>query len=298
MLALVVPKNVARFACAAFHLAGLRIDAIIGRIVQEYDDLVSSADMRIARAVDFHYAVRHAGALVVQHDLFGVLGLGAHHLHDAERDHRRGNRSGDDSFHREKRIRNRRKLSPVKRIAILLILLALVGAFWLGRRQASQQVTELPAVLRQVQAMNQLVTVKYRIQKVVGIEEQKVPFGAEKLLLVVQADVLAGIDLGSLSLENFGVKSKQIAVTLPPAKILHVVIDEKQTKVWDRQVTWWTPWVPYNPDFERQARLVAIDTVKQNATEMGILNDARRNAEAAIRRLLQSLGFEAVTFPT
>ena len=30
-------------------------------------------------------------------------------------------------------------------------------------------------------------------------------------------------------------------VKLPAAKILHAVEDEKSTKVWDRQVTWWTP---------------------------------------------------------
>ncbi len=180
------------------------------------------------------------------------------------------------------------------------MLLALGGAFWLGRRQAStSRVTDLPAVLRQVQSLNQLVSVKYRVQKVIGLEEQKIPFGVEKLLLVVQADVLAGVDLSSLAVEKFAVKdSRQVAVTLPEAKILHVVLDEKQTKVWDRQVTWWTPWVPYNPDLERQARLVAIESIRQSATEMGILNDARRNAEQSIRRLLEALGFQAVSFPT
>lgn len=188
----------------------------------------------------------------------------------------------------------------MKRILLLLVLVALGGGFWLGRRQAStQQVTDLPAVLRQVQTLNQLVSVKYRIQKVVGLEEQKMPFGTEKLLLVVQADVLGGVDLGSLSVERLSVKQpNQIAVTLPAAQILHVVLDEKQTKVWDRQVTWWTPWVPYNPDLERQARLTAIESVKQSAAEMGILNDARRNAEQSIRRLLEALGFQAVSFPT
>ena len=46
---------------------------------------------------------------------------------------------------------------------------------------------------------------------------------------------------------------------LPPAKILHVVIDEKQTTVWDRQITWWTPWAPYSKDLESRARQTAID---------------------------------------
>ena len=41
--------------------------------------------------------------------------------------------------------------------------------------------------------------------------------------------------------------AKRMQVVLPPPKIIHIVIDDKETKVWDRRITWWTPWVPYNP---------------------------------------------------
>ena len=52
--------------------------------------------------------------------------------------------------------------------------------------------------MREIQRLNELVSVKYTIQRVVGLEEQKVPLGSEKLLLIVQAEVLAGIDLSTL----------------------------------------------------------------------------------------------------
>jgi hypothetical protein len=71
--------------------------------------------------------------------------------------------------------------------------------------------------------------------------------------------------------------------------------DDKETKVWDRQITWWTPWVPYNPDLERQARLKAKDAIQQAAIDMGILDQARRNAEAGIRNLLETFGVKSVT---
>jgi hypothetical protein len=77
---------------------------------------------------------------------------------------------------------------------------------------------------------------------------------------------------------------------------MHVNIDDKQTKVWDRQITWWTPWVAPNPDLERQARLKALDEIESAAREMGILEDARRNAESTLRALLQGFGIHAVTF--
>ena len=48
-----------------------------------------------------------------------------------------------------------------------------------------------PALVHEIQKLNELVTVKYSVQKVVGLEEQKLPFGTEKLLLIVQARFLA-----------------------------------------------------------------------------------------------------------
>ena len=144
--------------------------------------------------------------------------------------------------------------------------------------------------------MNELVSVKYTIQKVVGLEEKKVPLGSEKILLFVQAEVLAGIDLSLLAPDAVKVLPDQrMHVTLPPPKIVHILIDDKQTKVWDRQITWWTPWVPFNIDLERQARLAAKDQIEKTALEMGILDQARRNAEVSIKSLLETFGLKAVT---
>jgi hypothetical protein len=178
-------------------------------------------------------------------------------------------------------------------------LLAVI-VFVIARRitSASSPATTLDpvAVVHQIQRLNELVSVKYTVQKVVGLEEEKVPFGSEKLLLFVQAEVLAGIDLSKLAAADIKwLPAKRMQVMLPPPRIEHVVIDDKETKVWDRQITWWTPWVPYNPDLERQARLKAKDAIQQAALDMGILDQARRNAEAGIRSLLETFGVKSVT---
>jgi hypothetical protein len=181
---------------------------------------------------------------------------------------------------------------------VLGVLLAVI-VFVIARRitSATSTATTLDpvSVVHQIQRLNELVSVKYTVQKVVGLEEQKVPFGSEKVLLFVQAEVLAGIDLSKLATADIKcLPAKRVQVMLPPPKIEHVVIDDKETKVWDRQITWWTPWVPYNPDLERQARLKAKDTIQQAAIDMGILDQARRNAEAGIRSLLETFGVKSV----
>jgi hypothetical protein len=152
-----------------------------------------------------------------------------------------------------------------------------------------------PAMVREIQGLSELVSVKYTVQKVVGLEEKK-SLGSEKLLLIVQAQVLAGVDLATLPPGAIKIlPHNDIRIALPPARIFHIVIDDKETKVWDRQITWWTPWVFPDPDLERQARLAANKSVEQAALDMGILDQARRNAEMVIRNLLQTLGAKSVT---
>jgi hypothetical protein len=153
-----------------------------------------------------------------------------------------------------------------------------------------------PGVLREIQQLNSLVSVKYVLQRAVGLEEKKVPFGSERILLFVQADVLAGVELDKLAAYQVTGGGGRFTIMLPPPAILHVVIDDTQTRVWDRAITWWTPWVPANPDLERQARLTAKEAIEKAAIEGGILAKAKENAQASIRGLLMGLGAKSVTF--
>lgn len=159
------------------------------------------------------------------------------------------------------------------------------------------RVFDPPSVVQQIRDLSQLVTVKYTIQKAIALEEQKVPFGTERLMLFVQAEVAAGIDLSHLRSDDIKVqRDGVILVSLPAADITSVEIDDKLTRVWDRSITWWTPWVPYNQDLERQARLAARNEVEKAARDMGILDQARRNAETIIRGLLMYTGATDVKF--
>lgn len=177
-----------------------------------------------------------------------------------------------------------------------IILSALAFFAFASRRNLPISTLDAPAVVREIQSLSELVSVKYTVQKVVGLEEKKTPVGAEKLLLIVQAEVLAGVDLSQMT--PGGIKilpHDEIRLALPPARIFHIVIDDKETKVWDRQITWWTPWVSPDPDLERQARLAANKSIEQTALDMGILDQARRNAETVIRDLMETLGAKSVT---
>jgi hypothetical protein len=191
----------------------------------------------------------------------------------------------------------------VKFWTVTSVIVALSAAcaylYYFGRREAVvRRVIDAPAVVKEIQRISELATVKYSIQKVVGLEEEKVPFGSEKILLMVQATVLGGIDLSGFNTQDCVVAGNVVKIKLPPPRVLQVFINEKDTQVWDRSKTWWTPWVPFNPELERKARLVALEAVQAAALQTGILSNAQQNAEIMIGKFLNVAGFETIGFET
>jgi hypothetical protein len=187
---------------------------------------------------------------------------------------------------------NERLLKRIAGAVIVLVAVLAIAFFW----QRDANIFRNPAaVVTQVRQLNELATVRYTVQQVVGLREPRYPLGEESLLLVVQASVTAGVNLDHLREEDVTVQDGQIVtVRLPPAQILSVTIDEKETKVWDRRKTWWTPWVPFDREMESRARQKGLEAAREAALGMGILTQAERNAEASIRGLLGMAGAREV----
>ncbi len=173
-------------------------------------------------------------------------------------------------------------------VVVVFVLVLLSGLLFRSHLRSlwRSQLLSTPAVLTQIKQLNQLATVRFSIQRVVGMTEPKVPVGEESILLIVQGDVQAGVDLADLRPDDVVLSDGHARVRLPAPKVLTSYLDESQTKVWDRHVTWWTPWVPYSPDLEHRARLQALDEIRKAAISMGILDRAGENAEKAISQIL------------
>jgi len=180
---------------------------------------------------------------------------------------------------------------------LILLLIAIIVYLRFFGSSAAHRTLDSGAVLTQVQRLNELATVKYSIEKVVGMKEPKSPVGEESILLLVRGRVVAGIDLAGLTPGDVtGFDGSGVRIRLMPPRIQQAYLDEKYTKVWDRSVTWWTPWVTPDADLEHKARMQALEDIKAAALEMGILTEARRNAEMDIREILRAFGMDRVAF--
>jgi len=181
-------------------------------------------------------------------------------------------------------------------VSAFAFLALLASIFIAGRVRALFGLRSLNSatIITRVQSLKQLVTVRYSIERVVGLREPKVPLGEESILLMVEGEALAGVDLETMRARDIAHSgNRKFLITLPSARLFDVFLNEKETKVWDRQVTWWTPWVPPDPDLEHKARLQGLDDVRNAALKMGILDEAQKNAQTAIRDLLAGFGAQA-----
>ena len=63
---------------------------------------------------------------------------------------------------------------------VLLAAMVYLATRNLTRATAPARIVDAASVVHEIQRLNELVSVKYTIQKVVGLEENKVPFGSER----------------------------------------------------------------------------------------------------------------------
>jgi hypothetical protein len=180
-------------------------------------------------------------------------------------------------------------LGAMTRSRVILMLLFLVLVLFLGtglglvvsrilHPGSSARVYNTAAILRQVQTLSQLVTVKYVI---------------EKVLMVAHGVVKAGIDLSQLQAGDLSFDGNKITIHMPEPAITDVYLEEKKTQVIERTTGLLRQ---FDKDLEQNARIQAVDDIRRAARYGGIIDDARQRGRQQLVQLFQQLGFEKVEF--
>ena len=154
-------------------------------------------------------------------------------------------------------------------------------------------------VLKQVQTLSQLVTVKYVMEKVEVLSDppqnilRQFWFDDTHVVLVAHGIIKAGVDLAQLKPVDLRISGKKMTINLPPAQITDAYLDEHLTQVVERNTGFLRT---FNKDLEQTARQNAIDDIRRAARHSGILKDAEERARAQLTHLCRQLGFEDVEF--
>jgi len=169
------------------------------------------------------------------------------------------------------------------------------GRSWFSFLAQRTTPAERPNLLIQIQQLNQLTTVRYTVQRIVTLTEEKSLVGSESIVLIVQARVEAGVDLSSLKANDVVMgKDGSVRVRLHPRKSStsrSMKTDQGLGSTEDLV----DAVVPYSLDLEKRARILGLDSAKESAIEMGILSASQKNAETSIRSLLGLAGVKTLT---
>lgn len=193
----------------------------------------------------------------------------------------------------------------------LVVLLGLVAAviMFFPRCEPSlfgseEKVREGSPVVDSVRRLARLEATSFHMEQVIEVSEQnRVLYGLlpvqDAVLLVVAADVVAGVDLSKLEDEAFvlsetqrdGETLRRVTLRLPPPEVLAVTLDESRTFVHARHTDLLAKRAP---NLEQKARKQAVQTLRDAAIQAGILERAKRSSEQTLQALIRSLGVEVV----
>jgi hypothetical protein len=156
---------------------------------------------------------------------------------------------------------------------------------------APPKIQNTATILKQVQTLSDLVTVKYVLEKVVILEDVKW-YGENRVLLIAHGIVKAGVDLQEIKPEDVRMEDKKVIIRLPQVRITDAYLDEKQTRVVDRTTGLLRA---FDKDLEQTARRQAVADLQLSARYNGIYEDAADRARLQLANFFHQLGFE-VTF--
>ena len=154
--------------------------------------------------------------------------------------------------------------------------------------------TSTPVVVGAIQRLSRLETVVYSLDTVVEGDRSLAilpdALGGDRILLIVHGESIAGVDLAQLKPEDVSIDAgtRSIHVTLPASQIFVTTLDNQHTRVYARTTGLL---VPVDQNLETETRAKAQGQLQQAALADGILDTARKNAEATVTTLLYSLGF-------
>ena len=150
------------------------------------------------------------------------------------------------------------------------------------------------AILNRVVPIQELALIKYNYSGVIGYKDFlkilkiNVPLTEKSFLLKYNGYIKAGVDFENMKVD---VSGKDVHISLPRARILDTLIDEKSIRVYNESMNAFNPLTiaDYN-----KAIMKEKDNMISDAISQGILKDATKQAEVVLTSIMKDMGFENI----
>lgn len=168
----------------------------------------------------------------------------------------------------------------------------------------NKQVTEtltleqkLDQKLSQMSDVAELGSVEYTVTKVVKASDDKswYKIGNRKILFKCTAYLKAGIDMSKFDASKIQIneEKKSIVITLPKSELLALNMPpEKAVLAYENVSTFRSKFSAAERNHLLQ---LGEKNIREDVSNLGILEDAQKNASSFYKALLNQLGFEIVT---
>lgn len=167
------------------------------------------------------------------------------------------------------------------------LCLVLVGC---GKSEESSAISGL-------QEMAELGSVEYTVKKIIKTDDAiwyNKTFGTRKIIFTCTAYVKAGIDMKKFSKDKVVVdkERKSITLTLPQPEVLSFNMPPEEIKEEFSLVTGLR--ADFTPEDRQKLLVLGEENIRQDIPNMGILDDARANAETFFNALLSQAGYKTI----
>ena len=169
----------------------------------------------------------------------------------------------------------------------LLIVLIAVGC---SKTQDAKR-----EILFSLKEMSDLATVEYTVTKIIKANDNKTWFkvGERKILMSCEAHIKAGVDMSSITKENFIIDGNNITLELPEPKVVSLSIPAETIKVEFQDISLFRD--PFKTAERDQLAAQAETQIRNSIDSLGILQQAKINTSLFVNNLLVRLGYQNIT---
>jgi len=150
------------------------------------------------------------------------------------------------------------------------------------------------SILARIDNIKELATVKYNYTGVISYKDYlkfmnlNLPLTEKYFIIKYSGYLKAGVDFSRVKVD---IINEVVHVSIPKAKILDTVIDEKSIQVFNESDNAFNP---IKIDDYNKALSTEKSTMQREAIKQGLLKDATDQVKLAITSLLKGMGFENI----